>query len=85
MTVEGDGSAQAKRHTYQGSGAESTIHGLLAMQVLDASPDLAALARASATVSVRDGLTVVEAETGTLTGSPSHDETIRVAWRRGWW
>ncbi|MDQ2846475.1 MAG: hypothetical protein M3Y77_09025 [Actinomycetota bacterium] len=53
----------------QGSGAESTIHGLLTMQVLDAHPDLAALARASATVSVRDGLTVVEAETGTLTGN----------------
>ncbi|MDQ6659247.1 MAG: hypothetical protein M3Z00_13680 [Actinomycetota bacterium] len=53
----------------QGSGAESTIHGLLAMQVLDAHPDLAALARASATVSVRDGLTVVEAESGTLTGN----------------
>ncbi len=48
------------------SGAESTIHGLLTMQVLDANPDLAALARASATIRVRDGLQVIEAESGTL-------------------
>ena len=32
------------------SGAESTIHGLLTMQALDAHPDLAALARASASI-----------------------------------
>ena len=46
------------------SGAESTIHGLLSMQVLDAHPDLAALARASASIRTRDGLRIVEAENG---------------------
>ena len=50
------------------SGAESTIHGLLTMQVLDASPELARLAKASATIRVRDGLSVIEAEVATLTG-----------------
>lgn len=50
------------------SGAESTIHGLLSMQVLDAHPNLTRLARASAHISVRDGLAVIEAETGTLHG-----------------
>ena len=52
----------------QNSGAESTIHGLLSMQVLDANPDLAVLARSSAAIDRRDGLQVVEAETGTLAG-----------------
>ena len=50
------------------SGAESTIHGLLTMQVLDAEPDLARLARASASIRVRDGLTVLEAEAAALSG-----------------
>ncbi len=50
------------------SGAESTIHGLLTMQVLDAHPELAATARASASVQQRDGLQVLEAETASLTG-----------------
>jgi hypothetical protein len=50
------------------SGAESTIHGLLTMQVLDANPDLAALARAAATIRTRDGLAVLEAESGSLSG-----------------
>jgi hypothetical protein len=53
------------------SGAESTIHGLLTMQVLDANPDLALLAAASATIRVRDGLQVIEAESGTLAGAAS--------------
>lgn len=39
------------------------------MQVLDAEPELARLARASATIGVRDGLTVIEAEAGTLSGA----------------
>ncbi len=39
------------------------------MQLLDAHPDLATLARQSAHIAVRDGLTTVEAETGTLTGA----------------
>lgn len=50
------------------SGAESTIHGLLTMQVLDAAPELARLARASARIAVRDGLVVFEAEDAALTG-----------------
>lgn len=49
------------------SGAESTIHGLLTMQLLDARPGLAALARASASIRVRDGLQVLEAEDAQLT------------------
>ncbi|MCP2635282.1 hypothetical protein K0817_001710 [Microbacterium sp. HD4P20] len=44
------------------SGAESTIHGLLTMLALDARPELAARATSIATVSARDGLTLVEAE-----------------------
>lgn len=50
------------------SGAESTIHGLLSMLALDANPTLAALARASAHVVVRDAQQVVEAESATLAG-----------------
>ncbi|MDN3351581.1 hypothetical protein [Actinomadura sp. DC4] len=50
------------------SGAESTVHGLLTMEALDAAPDLAALARASAHVVRRDGQRTVEAESATLTG-----------------
>jgi len=50
------------------SGAESTIHGLLTMQVLDAHPDLAALAQASASIRIRNGLRIIEAENGTVTG-----------------
>lgn len=61
------------------SGAESTIHGLLTMQVLDAAPDLARLARASARIAARDGLTVIEAEDGDLTGDATV-ETPDPAW-----
>ena len=61
------------------SGAESTIHGLLTMQVLDAHPDLAALAQASASIRTRDGLRIVEAETGTVTG-PAVTVTPASAW-----
>jgi len=60
---------QADGTVNRNSGAESTIHGLLTMQALDANRDLAALAGSSAAVSVRDGLTVVEAESGSLTGN----------------
>jgi hypothetical protein len=61
--VEADGRVNGN------SGAESTIHGLLTMQLLDAQPDLAQLARRSAHIALRDGLTTVEAETGTLSGN----------------
>lgn len=50
------------------SGAESTIHGLLTMEALDARPGLAAIARASAGVQHRDGQITIEAEAATLTG-----------------
>jgi hypothetical protein len=52
----------------QGSGAESTIHGLLTMQLLDAHPDVAALARAASSIVSRHGQVMVEAETGSRTG-----------------
>ena len=60
---------QADGTVNNNSGAESTIHGLLTMQVLDANPDLAALARAAAAVHTRDGLQLIEAETGALNGA----------------
>jgi hypothetical protein len=50
------------------SGAESTIHGLLTMEALDANRDVAALARASAHITRRDGQQIIEAEAATLTG-----------------
>ena len=61
------------------SGAESTLHGLLTMQILDANPDLAALAVASATIRTRDGLQVVEAESGTLAGEATRVKPVS-AW-----
>jgi hypothetical protein len=50
------------------SGAESTIHGLLTMEALDANPDLAAFAHASSHVLHRDGQRTIEAETAQLSG-----------------
>jgi hypothetical protein len=50
------------------SGAESTIHGLLTMEALDAAPDLAAIARTAGQVVRRDGQRYVEAESATTTG-----------------
>jgi hypothetical protein len=49
------------------AGAESTIHGLLTMLALDAHPDVAAIAR-TATVRDRRTWSLVEAESGALTG-----------------
>jgi hypothetical protein len=60
--VSGDGTVNLN------SGAESTIHGLLTMLVLDAAPDLAALAKAAGGPVERDGQRTVEAESGRLTG-----------------
>ncbi|GAA2071397.1 hypothetical protein [Actinomadura alba] len=51
----------------QNSGAESAIHGLLAVLALDSAPDAAAVAR-TATVVERTGWRLIEAETGTLSG-----------------
>ena len=49
------------------SGAESAIHGLLTMLALDAHPDVRDRARQVASVRLRDGLTVVEAEDASST------------------
>jgi hypothetical protein len=46
-------------------GAESTIHGLLTMLALDASPPLARVARAASGVSHREATTLVEGESAT--------------------
>lgn len=61
------------------SGAESTIHGLLTMQTLDADPSLAALARSSGAVSSRSGEVSAQAEAATLTG-PASVVTPPSAW-----
>ena len=50
------------------SGAESTIHALLSMLVLDAHPDLKAAALGIDQTVSTDGLTVVEAESGSIVG-----------------
>jgi hypothetical protein len=70
------------------SGAESTIHGLLTMQSLDANPDLAALAHVSAHVVRRDAQRTIEAETAQLTGpatvvQPSSPWTGESQWSNG--
>lgn len=69
----------------KGSGAESTIHGLLTMQLLDAHPDVAAVARSAATVVARHGQLVVEAESGARTGdtavvTPASEWTGESSW-----
>ncbi|MGY4857679.1 hypothetical protein [Cryobacterium sp. AP23] len=50
------------------SGAESTIHALLSMLTLDANPDLKAAALGITATVATHGLSVVEAESGVLTG-----------------
>ena len=79
--VEADGRINAN------SGAESTIHGLLAMLGLDAHPTAAALA-ASITGYAFHGLSVVEAESGALAGGaavvrPSSAWTGAANWSGG--
>ena len=53
------------------SGAESTIHALFSMLTLDAHPDLKAAALGIDETVSTEGLSVIEAETGTITGSGS--------------
>lgn len=60
--VEGSGNVN------RNSGAESTIHGLLAMLALDQAPDVAAVAR-SATVAERSTWRLHEAEAATRSGA----------------
>ncbi|MGY4541127.1 hypothetical protein ACVWY0_001035 [Arthrobacter sp. UYNi723] len=51
------------------SGAESTIHALLTMLALDADPQLRAKALGISVTEGTNGLSVVEAEAGTITGN----------------
>jgi hypothetical protein len=67
ITYDGvDGAGRINRN----SGAESTIHGQLAMLALDHAPDAAAVAR-TAQVVTRTTWRLVEAEAGTLAGDAS--------------
>ena len=68
VTFDGVG---ADGQVNRNSGAESTIHGLLTMEALDADPELAALARAAARIVHRDGQRVVEAESAIPGGAAS--------------
>ncbi len=73
----------------QGSGAESTIHGLLTMQLLDAHADVAAMARAASGIVSRHGQVVVEAESGSRTGNaavviPASAWTGESSWSGGY-
>ncbi|MHA7276080.1 hypothetical protein ACX80O_06070 [Arthrobacter sp. Hz1] len=70
---------QADGTVNRNSGAESTIHGLLSMLVLDAHPGLKADALGINRTVATDGLTVVEAETGTIRGDGSM-VTAESAW-----
>jgi hypothetical protein len=74
--VQADGSVNSN------SGAESTIHGLLAMLALDAHPEVADRARSVATERSRDGLTLVEAESarGGTVVTPESSWTGEAGW-----
>jgi hypothetical protein len=70
------------------SGAESTIHTLLTMETLDANPVLKAKTLGIDKTVATNGLTVVEAESGTTTGSgsvvtPVSDWTGEAIWSGG--
>jgi hypothetical protein len=66
-TIDGVNSDGTVNHN---GGAESTIHGLLAMLQLDKHPGVAAIAR-TATITQRVGTTTLQAEDATLTGGAS--------------
>jgi hypothetical protein len=69
------------------SGAESTIHALLSMLTLDAHPDLKAAAQGITSTVGTHGLSVVEAESGTITGgtvtTPASAWTGEANWSGG--
>ena len=74
---------QADGTINRNSGAESTIHGLLAMLALDAHPAVRKAAVAVHGLGDRDGLRVVEAETVATTGSvftPDPASTAESTW-----
>lgn len=62
------------------SGAESTIHGLLAMQLLDARPDVAAVARSITGLAAHDGLRVLDAEAARLGAGCEVVRPVEGAW-----
>jgi flagellin-like hook-associated protein FlgL len=66
VCVDGINSDKTINHN---CGAESSIHTELSMLALDAHPDVARIATSLNRTTATDGLTVVEAESGTLTGS----------------
>ncbi len=66
VCVDGINSDKTINHN---CGAESVIHTELSMLALDAHPDVARIATSLNRTTATDGLTVVEAESGTLTGS----------------
>ncbi|WP_348787372.1 hypothetical protein [Leifsonia sp. NPDC080035] len=63
--IAGDGTVN------RNCGAESVIHTELSMLALDAHPTIARAATALTRTTATDGLRVVEAESGTVTGSPA--------------
>jgi hypothetical protein len=69
------------------SGAESTIHALLSMLVLDANPELKAAALGITSTVATEGLSVVEAESGTITDgtvvTPESSWTGEANWSGG--
>ncbi|WP_198414105.1 hypothetical protein [Cryobacterium adonitolivorans] len=69
------------------SGAESTIHALLSMLTLDANPDLKAAALGVTATVATHGLSVVEAESGIITGgtvtTPESSWTGEANWSGG--
>ncbi|TNM59543.1 hypothetical protein FHN55_20410 [Streptomyces sp. NP160] len=66
--VTNDG-INADRSVNENSGAESTIHGLLAALALDEHPQAKAIATQQTRIATSDGLQVVEGESGTGAGS----------------
>ncbi|MBX0301142.1 hypothetical protein K2F54_14295 [Cryobacterium sp. 1639] len=71
----------------QNSGAESTIHALFSMLTLDAHPDLKAAAQGITATVGTHGLSVVEAESGAITGgtvtTPASSWTGEANWSGG--
>ncbi|WP_454051156.1 hypothetical protein [Cellulomonas sp. Marseille-Q8402] len=62
------------------SGAESTIHGLLTMLLLDARPDVAEIARGITGLAAHDGLRVLDAESGRLSDGCTVVRPAEGAW-----
>lgn len=79
---------QADGTINRNSGAESAIHGLLSMIALDGHPEVSAAAQTMTTLDALDGVTVTEAEGGTVDGAaevvtPDSGWTGESAWSGG--